>query len=217
MLENILALHPQGGGDDVELISYFISTNGAVDIVNPDNKVKSLPTRGFGGSTYFDALLYRLDPYVNRPLGLFGGDDYTFEVQFYVDNSGSTSIIMDALGTSPVYRFIKGPYNWRISRHGGTTETQVDDNTLNPGSLHILTLMKKGSDLYPYRNGEPLGPALKDVDIFGSDGHSMQIGKVTGLSANGLFVRGLRLYRGAKYEPGKKMTPDPFKFPLEAK
>lgn len=214
MLENILALHPQGGGGEARLISYFFSSNGGVDIVTPENKVKNLPFRWFGSMNYFDGVLQRLEPYLNRPIGLEIGEDYTFELQFYIDNGSSTSIIMDALGTSPVYRFVKGNHTWRVGRDYGTTETTVNDQSLNAGTLHILTLMKKGDDLYPYRDGEPLGPALKDVDIFAADGYSMQIGKVQNLSAYGMFVRGIRLYRGAKYEPGKRMTPDPFNPPL---
>lgn len=214
MLENILALHPSGGGDGVELISYFISTNGSTDIVTPANVVKNLPRRSFGGGNYFDGVIERLEPYLNRPIGLPSGEDYTFEVQFYIDSAGATAFIMDALGASPVYRFTKGSYTWRVGRHGGPSETILDDDTLGPGTLHILTLMKKGDDLYPYGDGKPLGPALNRVDIFAADGHSMQIGKVAGLSANGQFVRGIRLYKGAKYEPLKTVKPDPFLFPL---
>ncbi|WNT47080.1 hypothetical protein SPLA10_PHROGS00019 [Salmonella phage SPLA10] len=204
MIETMLGNGAQvGEAGKVKLLALMGSVWGRTDVAgqgaipNPD-----VPMRDFGG-IYFDGVLNPITPWLDIPT-LDQEQDHTFEFVYFLDTLNTRRDIGYFGQGWPVW-FLSwienGGMTGNIPGYGFPYLALPQWKT----GLHQMTMMIKDNVCHIGLDGHWLAK-YPDMRIFFKGVNRVQVGKSSG--NYGCFIKYLRTYQGAKYDPNKDYPGD---------
>ena len=204
MLESMLAPNNLvGDSKPVKLLGLMGSVWGRSDVAgegaipNPE-----VPMRDFNGM-YFDGVLHPIFPWLDIPK-LDQGQDHTFEFVYYLDTL-NTRRDLGYFGQGWEVWFLawisQGGVTGNIPGYGFPYLAIPQWKT----GLHQMTMMIKDNVCHIGLDGTWVA-TYPDMKIFMKGANRVQVGMSS--ANNGCFIKYLRVYQGAKYDPSKAYPGD---------